>query len=558
MNAQVEVTPPALNATNATKGTVQESTRDKAHGKVHGKVHRKVHGIEIGKEPGTAFENTPGDAAGRIEHHAIHSVMNSSTSSNPPSRPADLQSREKIGAFSFSRWRLESGLTVILSPDAAAHTIATVLAYRVGSRHEDVASGQTGLAHLFEHLMFTQTQRHPEPGAFDVIMEGLGASTNAYTSYDYTAYVNRVPPDGLATALALEADRMQGLALTPEQIANEKEVVTEERLWSVDDDVDGALDERLHDEAYRKEIPQVPYRHPIIGRLADIKGATSSTIETFYREHYHPSNATLILSGRLPPDERKTLGLVEHAFGNLSAKNTRRIPSDVPARPDEDRASIDMRHSATKVAVKLPVLAERIAIGYPAPGYGSPDFLALKVLQQLLFDAEDAPLPQELVQTRGLCSSLTADLSDTSLGDLFTIWVQMNQGHTSTQALNVVNRYMDAVSTTRPAPGSERLDADPAINIDAILSSSRLAAAKTQLKATFWQTMMSTEGRADAIAASEMLAGHFSHLVSRLEQIQAVSESDVRRVVGTYLTRQKQIVVVGAPTTDIGGETEQR
>src|SRR6185369_3004461 len=115
--------------------------------------------------------------------------------------------RASLGALSASKHRLPNGLTVVLMPDPSATSVSYMTWFRVGSRNEDEAAGQTGLAHLFEHLMFTQTKDRPE-GEFHRAIEAVGGNANAMTYYDFTAYVDNVPPDQLPLVARMEADRM--------------------------------------------------------------------------------------------------------------------------------------------------------------------------------------------------------------------------------------------------------------------------------------------------------------------------------------------------------------
>src|SRR5262249_20290630 len=161
----------------------------------------------------------------------------------------------------------------------------------VGSRDEDEAAGQTGLVHLFEHLMFTQTKNEPV-GAFDRTIESAGGNSNAMTYYDFTAYLNDVPPAELAVAARLEADRMVNLDLRKRQVDNERDVVIEERLSSVEDSVDGALDELMYKQAFKTH----PYRWPVIGWMNDIKAVTLDKALAFYKRFYGPANAVVIVA----------------------------------------------------------------------------------------------------------------------------------------------------------------------------------------------------------------------------------------------------------------------
>src|SRR6185503_1197769 len=220
-------------------------------------------------------------------------------------------SRAAFGALSCSKWRLENGLTIVLLPDASATSISYTTWYRVGSRDEDEAAGETGLAHLFEHLMFTQTKSHAE-GAFDRAIESAGGNANAMTYYDYTAYVNDVPPSALGVTARLEADRMVNLDLRKRQVDNERDVVVEERLSSVEDSVDGTLDELMYKQAFKTH----PYRWPVIGWMKDIKAVTQEKAVAFYRRHYTPDNAVVVVTGRF--EEATGLAIVAEAYAGIA------------------------------------------------------------------------------------------------------------------------------------------------------------------------------------------------------------------------------------------------
>src|SRR5688500_18612236 len=163
-------------------------------------------------------------AAGRGASTGGRGAGGGATARRAPAGPPTLVSEAALGTLAIRKWRLGNGLEVILAPDAAATSVAYMTWFRVGSRHEDAAAGETGLAHLFEHLMFTQTKGAKEEGEFDRRMEEVGGHTNAMTYYDFTAYQDDLPPDTLPLAIQMEADRMANLALRKEQVQTEREV----------------------------------------------------------------------------------------------------------------------------------------------------------------------------------------------------------------------------------------------------------------------------------------------------------------------------------------------
>ena len=156
--------------------------------------------------------------------------------------------------------------------------------FKVGSRHD--RPGKTGLAHLFEHLMFNETSHLPA-GAFDRTLEAAGGETNAATWVDWTCYHVTLPSSELGLVVKLEADRMANLVLRDPQVASEKEVVANERRFRVEDDVEGEVSEKLYAMAFHRH----PYRQPTVGWMDDIHGFTTEDCRKFYRRYYAPNNA---------------------------------------------------------------------------------------------------------------------------------------------------------------------------------------------------------------------------------------------------------------------------
>src|SRR5262249_4213556 len=185
--------------------------------------------------------------------------------------PARIRHDERIrfgSTLAVDRFVLGNGMRVLTLVDDAAPVVCLQTWFGVGSRHELL--GKTGLAHLFEHLMFGETENQPH-GSFDRLLEEAGAETNAATVLDWTYYHTNLPKDALELSLRLEADRMAHLVLREPQVSSEKEVVTNERRQRVDDDVDGSVSELLYKEAFRLHA----YHAPTIGWMEDIQGFTT-------------------------------------------------------------------------------------------------------------------------------------------------------------------------------------------------------------------------------------------------------------------------------------------
>lgn len=425
----------------------------------------------------------------------------------------ELVGEASLGPLAIRKWRLANGLEIILAPDASARSLSYMTFFRVGSRNENEAAGETGLAHLFEHLMFTQTKTVPA-GEFDRRLEAVGANVNAMTYYDFTAYVNNVPPQALDLVAGLEADRMVNLTLTREQVETERDVVSEERLSTVEDSVDGTVDELLYKQAFTRH----PYRWPVIGWMKDIKSVTREKALRFYRSFYAPNNAVLVLAGPLDPEA--TLATLRTHYERLAP--SRDLPADASA-PEAAPAT------ASRLEITRPVPADRVAIALPAPGLGAADRAAYEVLQEILLGGPSARLPRRLIVEAEIASSVTGDVAPTRDPGLFTIWVQLKPGHTASQAEAAVEAALASLATT----------AVPAAELDT---------AKARLETELWSELASSEGRAERLGTFEVSAGGFARVFGRVDERRRVTPADLQRVARQHFTPERRAVIVVHPS----------
>lgn len=427
--------------------------------------------------------------------------------------PAVLSASATLGRLAIRKWRLDNGLEIITAPDASATSVSYVTTFRVGSRDEDAARHETGLAHLFEHLMFTQTRGRPE-GAFDRDLESIGGTSNAATDHDFTSYVDEAPPAALARIIALEADRMTNLDLLERQVASERDVVLEERLSVVDDSVDGTLEELMYGQAFTTH----PYRWPVIGRREDIASVTRAKATAFYRRHYAPNRAVISLAGRF--DEAQALAAVRSAYGPLAPAPDTGTPAMSPERAPG-------REVIARVG--RPVPADRFVVGYPAPGLGDADRVAYEVLAEILAGGPSSRLFRQLVVERGSASSVQGQVAPTRDPGLFAVWVQMIKGHDSAEADAILGKEI-ARLVDEPVPTTE------------------LVAAKNRLETQFWRELGSSRARAEALGDFDVTTGDFRVLVTRSGSYASVHQADIARVAQVYLASRARSVVIASPS----------
>ena len=217
----------------------------------------------------------------------------------------------------ITTFQLENGLDVVVIEDHRAPVAVQMVWYSVGAADE--APGESGVAHFLEHLMFKGTETRA-PGAFSDLVEANGGNDNAFTSWDYTAYYQRVAADRLDLMMALEADRMRHLRLDPETVLTERDVILEERSQRTDSDPGALFSEQRRAAQWLNH----PYAMPIIGLRHEISELNRETALAFYRKFYAPNNAILIVAGDVTPDAVR--GMAETHYGYLAPSD------DLPPR----------------------------------------------------------------------------------------------------------------------------------------------------------------------------------------------------------------------------------
>ncbi|MBM3563940.1 MAG: insulinase family protein [Alphaproteobacteria bacterium] len=215
----------------------------------------------------------------------------------------------RAGNASF---KLDNGMEVVVIPDARTPVVTHMVWYKNGAADDPL--GQSGIAHFLEHLMFKGTKNHPQ-GEFSNLVAELGGQENAFTSYDYTAYFQRIGKEHLGTLMSFEADRMRNLVLTDEVVDPERDVVLEERRMRTDSDPAAQLDEAVQAALFAHH----PYGTPIIGWNHEIEGLDRAHALAYYERFYTPENAILIVAGDIEADEVERLA--KATYGKIPARS---------------------------------------------------------------------------------------------------------------------------------------------------------------------------------------------------------------------------------------------
>jgi zinc protease len=424
--------------------------------------------------------------------------------SSPAARWA-LDASVPFGDTAVHRYRLGNGLSVLLMVDRSAPVVSYFTWFRVGSRHEK--PGKTGLAHLFEHLMFNETEGL-KAGEFDRKLEENGAESNAATWVDWTYYYESLPADRLALAIKLESERMARLVLREPQVVSEKEVVANERRYRVDDDVEGTANELLYKSAFTRH----PYHWPTIGWMSDIQGFTPADCADFYKTFYAPNNAVIVIVGDL--NEASALAKLRDAYGPIPS-STIPVEDTHPEPPQLE----ERRHT-----IKKPTATEKILLGYHGPALGDVDHPHLTVLNEILFGGRASRLHRELVIEKELAIELRGWVGTFRDPGLYEMYAAARADRSIDQIEPVLAR---AVERVREEPVGDE----------------ELARAKARLELGVLQSLETAAGKAEQIGFYETVLGDPAAAFRRLDAYRRTTAGDVRVAARRYLVDSARTVV---------------
>lgn len=411
--------------------------------------------------------------------------------------------------FPVEKFKLKNGLTVLLAPDRTVPMVSYHTWYRVGSRNEQ--PGVTGAAHMLEHMMFKGAKKYSDKD-FDRIHQANGIVNNAFTSYDYTGFFQNLPSSKLELVMDMELDRMQNLALKPEALQSELQVVGEERRWRVDNNPSGLLDEIMMSQLYTVH----PYRWEVIGWMKDIQAYSVEKLRKFYDQFYIPNNAVLVIVGDI--DVGKTKDLIEKYYGVLEAKPLAKV--DLPQEPERTRPA--------RKEVSWDVQSHSFMFGYVGVKAGNPDGYALDILSTILGGGNSSRLYRKLVYEKKMALGV-ASYNYTGMDPgAFNIMVTMKPGISTGEAESTVAQQI------------ERLRRDK-------VSAVELQKAKNQTMKSYVDALNSIDGKARSLAVNEIMFNNYERLYEDLELYNKVTVEDVQRVAEKYLAPQRQVIAVLKP-----------
>lgn len=425
-------------------------------------------------------------------------------------RPSTNPSAQELKIdFPVEKFQLENGLTVILAQDRSVPMISYHTWYRVGSRDEK--PGITGVAHMLEHMMFKGAKKYSGK-EFDQILHSNGIVNNAFTSMDYTGFYQNLPSSKLELMMDMEVDRMRFLALKPEDLKSELQVVGEERRWRVDNNPNGLLREMMMENIYSAH----PYTWPVIGWMKDIQAYTVDKLKDFYDRFYVPNNAVLVLAGDFEIEPTKKL--VQKYYGVL--KKGPLLEKQFPAEPP-------MKEAKSKI-LKSNVGNSSLIVGYHGVSAQHPDVYALDLTAQILGAGQSSRLFKRMVYQDQTSSAATASNMTPADPGVFFIYAALKPGQSWKAAEKTILSEVEKLKATAP-------------------SAKELEKVQNQVMTEFIQSLETNDGRAQALAVNEIIYGDYRRLFVDVHNYRRVTPQDIKRVANQYLKANQRVTGVLEP-----------
>ncbi len=424
-------------------------------------------------------------------------------------------------------FKLDNGLKVVVSTDRSAPVVLVEVMYNIGFRVEP--KGRTGFAHLFEHMMF-QGSANVKKMQHVSLMQEAGGVVNGSTRFDYTNYFQSLPSNALERALFLEADRMRSLDVTPENLKNQQNVVSEEVRVNVLNQPHGAFD---WIEIWEKANTNWHNAHDFYGDLKELEAATVEDVRQFFKTYYAPNNAVLVVAGdATAADVRR---LAEKHFGSI------------PSQPQPKPADLgEPPQTAAKSSTRADALARTpaIAVAWHLPPRMTKDFFALSVLDPLLNSDDSARMYRKLVRDDRLAMSSSGGFNflgpnwDMKGPMLYTMRVDYFNDKTADQVVAAIETVLDDVRKNG-------------------ITAAELAQAKTTMRSAFFDDMegggMPLFGRANLLAAFALFDDDPARINTILNELDKVTVEDVKAAAAKWLVPSNRTSIDSRPAAKRAG-----
>jgi zinc protease len=412
----------------------------------------------------------------------------------------------------YEQFTLPNGLRVILHRDTTTPTIATNVWYHVGSAGEQ--KGRTGFAHLFEHIMFEGSANVPE-GKIDEWFGEVGGSPNGSTAPDRTNYMQSFAANALDMALFIESDRMGHLleAMSPASVDGQRDVVKNERRQSYDNRPYGLADQVLTEALYP---PSHPYSWPVIGYMDHLSSASYEDVVSFFRRHYAPNNATLVIAGDIEPQRARTLA--EKWFAD--------VPRGEPVPPVQ--ATAPRIAGTPKLLLEDRVQLPRVDMRWITPAAYQEGDAALITLGRILGAGKNSRLYKRLVYELQIADDVSAYQGGRKLNGEFEISVTARAGRDLDELERVI---MEEVSRIQREPPEAR----------------ELERAQNQYEVSFLEQLERVDAKADVLNEYLFYTGRPDYFNEDLARFRALTPADISDAARRWLAADARVILSIVP-----------
>lgn len=424
---------------------------------------------------------------------------------------------QKPGKSKFSipykQYKLENGLDVILHQDTSDPLVAVAIQYHVGSNREE--PGKTGFAHLFEHMMFQESENIGQNQYFSKV-QGAGGTLNGGTGNDGTVYYEIVPQNALELVLWMESDRMGFFrnSVTRKSFVTQQNVVLNEKRQSEDNKPYGFNNWLIAKNLY----PQGhPYSWTVIGEMADLTNATVDDVKAFHAKYYVPNNATLVISGNF--NEAEVKALVQKYFGEIPAGNP---VSDLPKMPVQLQETKKVFHEDNYASIP------QLTLVWPVAELFSDDSYALNFLARIIGSGKKSPINQVVVEEQKLAGGVDVYNNTMELAGQFTISAKANPDISLATLEKAIFEAFDRFEKQG-------------------ISATDMERIKARLETDFYNTISSAMGKAYRLAFYNEYAGSPSFIQTEIRKIQSVTAEDVIRVYEKYIRNKPYLATSFVP-----------
>lgn len=423
---------------------------------------------------------------------------------HPIKEQVNMKNTDSLINFKVEKYSLENGMTVLLHKDQNIPQIYHQILVKTGSRDEE--EGKTGLAHLFEHMMFRGTDKYTGE-EYEERLASIGATNNAFTARDYTAYEITLPSHKLEMVLEMEAERLRSLRLVQSNLDKEVEVVKEERREQTDNNPN-----EIFEPMMSLIFKTHPYGRPIIGWMRDLEKMSLEDCKEFYQSHYAPNNSILTLAGDF--DVKKVKKWIQKYYGSLKPSQLKK--QSLPAEASQTKQR--------RVTLKRAVQAPTLAFAYRGPKAGEHEAYSLEVLNRILSNGESSRLYQSLVYKQKLALSVGGFYYTLKEDGVFLVFIRLAPGGSLKKAKQL---FLSEINKVLSLEVSEK----------ELLKSVR------SIMNDYVSSVKTLSGKANSLSLNEAYFKDYRELFKDLDRYQQVTLKTIKSAAKHYLSSHKVSIV---------------